>query len=166
MGTNNRDKGKWRIFKNNTYDDYNLTEAQVKACVLLAEGKTPKTKIADDLGISRSTLYGWLNDDEFRELYREILDEIKDSYMPRLINLVEETMNEINPKHFKNERNKVQALEKMMKLMRLMNEDPTEIINQNMSGSIEAGVREDDIEEFLESEVGQKLIEEYFDQRK
>ncbi len=52
--------------------DYKL-ERYAKAVAMLAEG-TSVTAVAESLGVSRTTLYGWRQDPMFRQLHRNVCD--------------------------------------------------------------------------------------------
>ena len=63
-----------------------LTPEQLKACELLAEPrpKTTITSIAKSVGVARSTIYRWLDDDHFRAYLDELIDKYTDSELGRI----------------------------------------------------------------------------------
>lgn len=90
-----------------------LDDRKILAIQHLAEGEKPKTEIAKLVGISRQTLYDWLDDDEFRaELDRRIqqrknlLEKIIDSKLNDMVNQLETLI-----KTTKNDRVKAQSIQ-------------------------------------------------------
>ena len=63
-----------------------LTPEQLKACELLAEPKprTTITSIANTVGVARSTIYRWLDDDNFRAYLDDLIDKYTDSELGRI----------------------------------------------------------------------------------
>lgn len=61
----------------NADEGYLLTEKQYKAIELLVEGELSKTKIAEQLGITRTTLHRRINDDRFATELQECSCEKK-----------------------------------------------------------------------------------------
>lgn len=63
-----------------------LTPEQLKAAELLAEpkAKTTITSIAANVGVARSTIYRWLDDDNFRSYLDDLIDKYTDSELGRI----------------------------------------------------------------------------------
>jgi len=77
-----------------------LDEKKIVAVRLLAEGSTSKTDIAEIVGVSRATLYNWLDDEEFKKSLDDTLHKIKihgestikaniDKYIKNIVDLSE-----------------------------------------------------------------------------
>lgn len=65
-----------------------LSDKQLEAINLLLEGK-PKTQIAKDLNIQRSTLYNWLNNEEFIAT----MDKRRDEFLKDTMNAMKSDVN-------------------------------------------------------------------------
>lgn len=58
--------------------DKKLTQQQLLACQLLAQGGIERTEIAKEVGVSRATLYNWLKKDYFNAEVDRRIREFKD----------------------------------------------------------------------------------------
>ncbi len=58
--------------------DERLTQQQLLACQLLAQGGVERTEIAKECGVSRATLYNWLKKPEFNAEVDRRIQEFKD----------------------------------------------------------------------------------------
>ncbi|WP_425203992.1 phBC6A51 family helix-turn-helix protein [Priestia megaterium] len=72
--------------------DEKLTKQQLMACEMLARGGIERKEIAEQVGISRATLYNWLKKPEFNAEVDRRIQEYKDfghmmflTYLPRAI---------------------------------------------------------------------------------
>jgi transposase-like protein len=54
-----------------------LDQKKLTAIELLIRGDMSKTDIAEKVGIHRTTLYGWLDDEEFKKAFNDTLQKIK-----------------------------------------------------------------------------------------
>jgi transposase-like protein len=61
-----------------------LTEQQLKAVELVLEGEKTVTAIAKECGVSRPTMYSWMNKDEFKEKL-SALDDLRDEFLRKAI---------------------------------------------------------------------------------
>ncbi|PRX21708.1 putative insertion element HTH domain-containing protein [Orenia metallireducens] len=105
-----------------------LSENQLKAIDLLISGEFTKTEIAEKCDISRRQLYRWLEDEIFKKIYYERLDEIKDKFNPKLLNMINDIMRTAHPEEIDDELDKIEALERLFKLYQLLNGEATDII--------------------------------------
>ena len=64
-----------------------LTNRHKIALKLLLEGDLNKTEIAEHVNVSRTTLYNWINDEDFKAAYDESVEEIDRQIRRRIINL-------------------------------------------------------------------------------
>lgn len=111
-----------------------LTKQQYKAIDLLISGQYTKTEIAELCDISRRQLYRWITYDEFQEEYKVKVDELRSKFDPRLMSLISSIMNDINPLNFEDEKEKIDSLEKLVKLHQLVNGGATDIIHNEVTG--------------------------------
>ncbi|WP_035571774.1 phBC6A51 family helix-turn-helix protein [Halonatronum saccharophilum] len=105
-----------------------LDQNQLKAIELLISGEFTKTEIAKKCDISRRQLYRWLEDEFFKEVYYQRLDEIKDKFNPKLLNMINGIMDSTKVEEIEEELDKIDALEKLFKLYQLLNGEATDII--------------------------------------
>lgn len=112
-------------------DKEELSENQLKAIDLLISGEYTKTEIAKKCDISRRQLYRWLEDESFKKVYCERLDEIKDKFNPKLLNMINDIMRTAHPEEIDDELDKIEALERLFKLYQLLNGEATDIIKGN-----------------------------------
>jgi len=56
-----------------------LDERQIRAIELLVSGEHTITRISELVGVSRQTIYNWLDDDEFKKNLDERMQQIKTS---------------------------------------------------------------------------------------
>lgn len=59
------------------YDEYKFSKRKRKAVELLINGDLTRTEIAAELGITRTTLYRWMNDARFQAELQKETDQIK-----------------------------------------------------------------------------------------
>lgn len=59
------------------YNNYKFTKKKQKAVELLINGDLTKKEIAEELGITRQTLYKWMNDERFQAELQKQTDQIK-----------------------------------------------------------------------------------------
>ena len=65
----------------------NLTERHKTALNLLLEGNLNKSEIAKCVEVSRTTLYNWIEDADFRAAYDEAAEETDRQIKRRIVNL-------------------------------------------------------------------------------
>lgn len=71
-----------------------LTAQQERACIMLASGENA-TKVAELVGINRTTLYKWFKSDEFIWYYNELCREIKREVKSSVLSLHQSAVNTI-----------------------------------------------------------------------
>lgn len=59
------------------YDEYKFSKKKRKAVELLINGDLTRSQIAEELGITRTTLYRWMNDERFQAELQKETDQIK-----------------------------------------------------------------------------------------
>ncbi|WP_408955812.1 phBC6A51 family helix-turn-helix protein [Natroniella sp. ANB-PHB2] len=128
-------KGKWYCWQHQDRSQHvtdvsikELDQNQLKAIDLLISGEFTKTEIANKCDISRRQLYRWLEDEFFKEVYYQRLDEIKDKFNPKLLNMINGIMDSAKVDKIEDELDKIDALEKLFKLYQLLNGEATDII--------------------------------------
>lgn len=77
------------------FEEYQfLSEKQIKALELLAEGSMNISQIAKQVDVSRNTIYNWLKSDKFKDAMnrrqQEVLDGVKREFNRRLPQAVNE----------------------------------------------------------------------------
>lgn len=130
--------GKDEDLQDLTNDEYyNLSAVQLKAIDMLVSGEFTKTEIAKQCKITRQTIYNWLDDSQFQKAYDERVEEIRSKFSPKLLQMINSTMQKCKPSNLEGELSKIEALERLIKLNNLLNNKPTDITKNEHSGMME-----------------------------
>ena len=69
-----------------------ITKRHREAIKLLIEGQLTKEEIAKNVNVSRPTLYNWLKDEDFKEVYEEEISELERRVKRRIANMVNDAL--------------------------------------------------------------------------
>lgn len=69
-----------------------ITKRHREAIKLLIEGQLSKEEIAKNVNVSRPTLYNWLKDEDFKEVYEEEISELERRVKRRIANMVNDAL--------------------------------------------------------------------------
>ncbi|OCL26220.1 hypothetical protein U472_09415 [Orenia metallireducens] len=95
-----------------------MSQDQLKAIDLLISGEFTKAEIAKKCDISKRQLYRWLEEENFKSIYYERLNELKDKFNPKLLNMINNIMKSAQPEEIDDELDKIEALERLLVLKR------------------------------------------------